>query len=291
MTKFFYRIVYLFKESYRQFHWLSLNTFITIITIFLTTLFISLTAVSFIVSSEAIDESLDDYTIRIFLKNDFESKKHIAKIQKRLNEQSHIDSLIFISKKEALQEFVDDFGAELVKNIDYNPLPPSFIIYLGSYYHQKQNIITFIDDLRSWDEIEEVSQVSEYIQFVQKWRWSIFLCLFLLTFIFGLFLILIVSNNIKINLYRRKSIIEHMFYCGAQYYQVFTPHLIVNITFCFIGCLFSFAFVYFFLNFLNDTFFFFNFTIKFWYSVFLLFPFLIILPTCHYSCKNMTRNI
>ncbi len=289
---FFNKIKYILQETKRNFRLFSINTLASFTTIFLTILFVSLMTFFFLSSKNVIEKSLQENQLRIFLTENGEEIFYYNKLVLDLKLILGIDSIHFISKEEALEEYRQDFGQEMLENITYNPLPSSFILFLGRIYQQKEKIEKLQKTLKSLKYIEEVSQSSEYVQWIEEWRWPILLIFIIISFLFGLFLILLISNTIKINLYKRKTIIQNMLYCGAGYNQIFFPQLLENTILCFIGGLFSSASIFSVLYFANKYLFFLDIEVSYLiYIIFFLLPFVLVLPTSHFTIHKIIKNV
>jgi len=131
-----------------------------------------------------------------------------------------------LMKQEAMNEFIRDFDSDMVELLPYNPLPPSFMVHPGRYYSSSAQQRLLRDKLRLIPGVEEISHVSVYLTWLDKWRLpALTLGLFCLLFI-GLSLALIISNAVKLNLFTRRELVENMKYCGAGELYITVPFLI-----------------------------------------------------------------
>jgi len=167
-----------------------------------------------------------DRSIRIFIAQAAEDDLSLDIIRGELMKITGIDSIIFVSKQEAMNEFIRDFDSDMVELLPYNPLPPSFMVHPGRYYSSSAQQRLLRDKLRLIPGVEEISHVSVYLTWLDKWRLpALTLGLFCLLFI-GLSLALIISNAVKLNLFTRRELVENMKYCGAGELYITVPFLI-----------------------------------------------------------------
>src|SRR6187549_762486 len=65
-----------------------------------------------------------DSVIRVFPGPRYETQ---AALEAKLHRLQGVDSILFVSKDDALEEFKRDFGDEMIRSLDWNPLPHSFL--------------------------------------------------------------------------------------------------------------------------------------------------------------------
>jgi cell division transport system permease protein len=168
-----------------------------------------------------------------------ESKEILQKMEIQLQTIPGIDSIVFVSKEEALEEFKQDFDREIMETIPYNPLPPSFIVYPGDYYNSAAQSKLLRTKLELLDGVEAISKVPGYLAWLDKWKMPVLLISLLCILFIVSALALIVSNAIKLNLYAKRGLIENMKYCGAGEAFITVPFMLEGLLLGFIGSLFG----------------------------------------------------
>lgn len=223
------QIVYLLLEAFRGFRsdrFLSVTSIITIG--ICNSVFASLLlALVFIWSAGSRGEK--DGVVRVFTKANAEDSASLASLERRLKGLSGIDSVVFISKDDALMEFKRDFGDDMLKSLDVNPLPHSYVVYLSPENRTAAAIRLLRDRARLFPEVEEATGETIYLAWLDQWKMPVQAgTALLLLFVAGA-LGLIIRNAVKLNLYARRDLVENMKYCGAAESFIVTPFLLEGI--------------------------------------------------------------
>ncbi len=179
----------------------------------------------------------EDAILRVYLAPESESDAARSALEADLRRLAGIDSLVFISKEEALEEFRSDFGEDMLASLNVNPLPHSYRIFPNAEYAtaSQNNILRL--RLARLEGVEEVSAGSVYIAWLDKWKLPLWTGSFLLMLFVGGALALIIHNAVKLNLYARKVLVENMKYCGAGEAFIITPFLLEGVLLGFFGSL------------------------------------------------------
>jgi cell division transport system permease protein len=133
------------------------------------------------------------------------------------------DSVVFVSKDDALQEFRRDFGDEMLQYLEVNPLPYSFKLYPSEKPLTAVRVKALAATITDFEEVEEISSDVSYLQWLDRWRLPVQVGAFLLLGFMAGALALIVHNAIKISLYARRALVENMKYCGASETFILIP--------------------------------------------------------------------
>jgi cell division transport system permease protein len=67
--------------------------------------------------------------LRVFVSADHERAADRRALEERMDALGAFDSVVFVDKEEALREFRRDFGEEMTRYLDVNPLPHSYRVY------------------------------------------------------------------------------------------------------------------------------------------------------------------
>jgi cell division transport system permease protein len=217
---------YLFLEAFRGFRSDKFLSITSVITIGIcTSVFAGLLLAFFLVLSlggRGGDESL----VRVFPAPGAEDPASLDALEAKLRSMPGLDSIVFVSKDDALVEFRRDFGEEMIKSLDWNPLPHSFLLYPAAGYRTAAQNRILVDKLKRMPEIEEASSNTLYLAWVDKWKLPVMAGSGLLMVLVGGALSLIIHNAVKLNLYSRRVLVENMKYCGASQMFILTPFLL-----------------------------------------------------------------
>jgi len=220
---------YLLLEAFRGFRsdrFLSVTSIITIG--ICNSVFASLLlALIFIWSAGSRNEN--DGMVRIFTRATAEDPASLAGLERRLKGWSGVDSIVFISKDDALMEFKRDFGEEMVQSLEVNPLPHSFRVYLSEEYRTAPVIRDIIARAKLFPEVEEATGQTLYLAWLDEWKVPVQAGTGLLLLFVAGALGLIIHNAVKLNLYARRDLVESMKYCGASEPFIITPFLLEGV--------------------------------------------------------------
>lgn len=143
-----------------------------------------------------------------------------------------VDSVVYISKEEALERFKLDFPefSELL-GPDFNPLPASFIVYPSPGFRTSnylENISHKIQDTLdvSLGRVEEISYGKVWIDTLDKWIKTIIMADLITGIIIAIASLFVIANTIKLNVFARRDQIAIMKLVGASDSLVSKPFLL-----------------------------------------------------------------
>jgi len=236
------QLLYLLSEGFRGFKSSKDGVLASIFTIGICTSVLGILLMMLSAFLTKINNQNIDNSLRIFVLQNWESQDSLSLIKSELNRVPFIDSLVFISKEAALQEFKLDFNSEMVETLQSNPLPPSWILYPGRYYESHSRSRVLRDKLKMISGVEEVSEISPLLQWMDKWKLPVYAAsIFCLLFV-SIALSMIISNAVKLNLFTRKVLVDNMKYCGAAESFIVIPFLVEGLLLGTIGSLIGILF-------------------------------------------------
>lgn len=143
-----------------------------------------------------------------------------------LNEQVFIDTVEFISKDQAAEQFIKETGEDFKKVLDYNPLPASFIVRIKDLYANSDSLNSIIKYLSGIQSVDEVVFREGFIYKMLGYIESVKFYLFLLTILFSLIAIYLVYATIKLIINSRLIDFETMKLVGAKLSTIKIPVLL-----------------------------------------------------------------
>ena len=182
-----------------------------------------------------------DSVIRVFPGTRYEEQASLDALESKLHRLQGLDSVVFVSKDDALEEFKRDFGDEMIRSLDWNPLPHSFLLYPALGYRSSAQNRLLLDRLGQFEEIEEANANSLYLAWLDKWRVPVAGGSTLLMLLVAGALSLIIHNAVKLNLYSRRILVENMKYCGAGQLFILSPFLLEGVLLGLLGSLIGVA--------------------------------------------------
>ncbi len=161
--------------------------------------------------------------LRVFIHPDHERTADLRDFENKLADLGGFDSVVFVSKDAALEEFTRDFGEEMAGYLEVNPLPHSFKVYVTGAPLSGSRLREVRGYLLDFREVEEVSGNFAQLEWLDRWRGPLQAGGLFLLIVVALALALIVHNAVKLSLYARRTLVENMKYCGAGTFFIHTP--------------------------------------------------------------------
>ena len=183
--------------------------------------------------------------INLFLKEPFTQSNQQTTFAE-LNERNFIDSVEFISKEQAAEQFIKETGEDFKKILDYNPLPASFVVRIKDSYANNDSLNSIISNLSGLQFVDEVVFREGFIYKMLSYIESIKFYLFLLTILVSLIAVYLVYATIKLIINSRMIDFETMKLVGAKLFTIKIPVVFNGIIAGIIsGILTYFAFIFF----------------------------------------------
>ncbi len=163
--------------------------------------------------------------MEVFL-DDAASDDLIHALRLRLEKRSEVDSLVFVSKAQALAEFQKEFGQDVTALLGENPLPASFRLYLNPRALTTEDIRKLKQEIESWNGVDEVVYRFDLLQaFERYFRIAIVVAVSIGGFLI-LVSILLISHTIRLTIHAKRDSIEIMSLVGAKPSFIRRPFLL-----------------------------------------------------------------
>jgi len=221
-------ITFYIKEALRIFN---RSPFASVVIISVTTIAILMTSFSILVVqlsnkfSQRIKKSIE---VTVFLENFIDSSR-IQLIHDEILTQPNVASIKFISKEEAVNEFIRETGEDFRDVLTENPLPPSFIIKFKSEKISYENIISEIKRLKSISGVTDVIYDNEFIINILKYLKSGQLIVYIFSVLLILLSIYLVYTNSRIQIEANKNLYQTMKLVGAKLSTIKVPIIFYGI--------------------------------------------------------------
>ncbi len=231
------QIGYLLLEAFRGFRSDKFLSVTSVITIGICTSVFAGLLLAFVLVWSLGHGGAADSVIRVFPGPRYEDQASLDGLESKLHRLQGLDSVVFVSKDDALEEFKRDFGDEMIRSLDWNPLPHSFLLYPALGFRSSSQNRLLLDRVRQFPEVEEATGNSLYLAWLDKWRWPVAGGSSVLIFLVAGALSLIIHNAVKLNLYSRRILVENMKYCGAGQLFILAPFLLEGVLLGVLGSL------------------------------------------------------
>lgn len=220
---------YLLKEGIAGFRRARLATVGSILTITLSLLLVGL----FYIISVNISQIGKSISARIemeaFLEEPILNQRIVKELQNKILSMEGVDKVRFVSKEEAAKIFQREFGEDINKVLDFNPLPPSLIITLKDEYRTIEKADTIQKQIETLRGVEKVIYKRELLDFIEKQTKLISNISLGLGILLGISAIFFVSNTIRLTIYAKRKSIQTMKLIGASPCFIRTPFIIEGV--------------------------------------------------------------
>lgn len=186
------------KESLRIFKYARLLSFLAVFVICISTFFTLVAVNSFILSSKIDNYLLNQFNIHIYLTQELNDNQ-LKEISQKVNKVIETEKIAYVSKDEAIKNFIKQNGEEFKDILDFNPLPASLIVTLKNKNFTENNLNNISKNLLLIPYIDEVQFdsdiLSRILYFIDSSKIFIVIISFLLV-ITGLSLVYVTENVI-----------------------------------------------------------------------------------------------
>lgn len=200
----------------------------SIITIAISLLFLGLLYVVSTNTSRIVDSIRERVEMEAFLQEPIDGKR-IADIERQMLNVQGVDHLQFISKEEAAKIFKQEFGEDVNEVLEFNPLPPSFKIFLQDAYRTTSRAEQINKAIRSIEGVDGVVYRREMLEFIEKQSRILYYIGLAIGALVGISAIFLVSNTIRLTISAKRKSIQTMKLVGASRWLVRAPFLMEGI--------------------------------------------------------------
>lgn len=221
-------ITFFIKEALRI---LKRSPFASLVIISITTVAVMMTCFSVIVLqlsnkfSEKIKSSIE---VTAFLENYLDANK-IMSIKEEIEKFSSVKSIKYISKEQAVQEFIKDTGEDFRDVLTENPLPPSLIIRFKPEKISYENINSEIKRISSISGVSEIIYDNEIVIKILKYIKSVQSIIYIFSFFLVLLSVYLVYTNSRIQIEANKNLYQTMKLVGAKLSTIKVPIILYGL--------------------------------------------------------------
>lgn len=216
---------YVIKEGFSGFKRAKLSMFAAIFTICVSLLLLSFFTILILNANNVVESIREKVEMEAFLA-DHLTVKQIDEIRAKLEMVVGVREVRYVSKEEAAKIFHEEFGEDIHRILDFNPLPASFKIFLKDGYKTSKEAAEVYDRVRGIRGIEEVIYRKQLLEMIDQHA-----ILFVwISFGVGVFItlssIILVANTIRLAIYAKRKIIQSMKLIGATRSFIRLPFLL-----------------------------------------------------------------
>lgn len=239
---------YIIKEGLSAFRRAKLAAIGSVITITISLMLLGLFYIISTNASRIIDTIREKVEMEAFLQESV-TQQHINELQQQLSAFEGIERVQFVSKDEAAKIFKREFGEDIDSVLEFNPLPPSFKIFLKEQYRTTAKAEEVSKRVHALKGVDDVIYRREMLEFIEKQTSVLYLVALALGIFIGVSAIFLVSNTIRLTIYAKRKTVQTMKLVGASRWFVRAPFLIEGIVQGLIGGSIAAGVIYYLLGF------------------------------------------
>ncbi|MBM4169129.1 MAG: ABC transporter permease [Ignavibacteria bacterium] len=219
------QIGYILKEGFSGFRRAKLSMTAAIITITISLLLLSSFSILLINANSVIESLREKVEMEAFL-SDAVSRKEADGIRAHIAALEGVSRVHFVSKEEAAEIFKEEFGEDIHRVLDFNPLPASLKIFLSEGYRTAAKAEAIYLAVNQIAGVEDVIYRKTLLEMLDR-RAQTFLWVSLaIGACIAVSSIFLVANTIRLAIYAKRRIIQTMKLIGATRSFIRFPFII-----------------------------------------------------------------
>jgi cell division transport system permease protein len=242
---------YVLKEGFSGFKRAKLSMFAAVFTICVSLLLLSFFAILFLNANSVVNSLREKVEMEAFL-NDQLSNDKITEVKGLVEMLDGIREVHYVSKEEAAKIFQQEFGEDIFKILNFNPLPASLKIFLKEGYKTAKHAENIVRQVKSLKGVEDVIYRKQLLEMLDE-RAMLFLWI---TLGIGIFItlssVILVANTIRLAIYAKRKIIQTMKLIGATRGFIRLPFLLEGFLQGLLGGLIAAGIVFVLFNYLEQ---------------------------------------
>jgi len=236
-------IFYILKEGISGFKRARLSMVISIFTITISLILLGLFTIVFRNTNQIVESFRDRVEMEAFLEEPVtEATSPI--IEKKILGIPGIKEVKYVSKEQAAKIFKEQYGEDIHNILDFNPLPPSFKVYLEQEYKNSDSAKVIYGKLKQIGGVDDVIYRKTLLELLDRRAQMLAMASLAAGLALLITAIFLVSNTIRLAIYTKRKIITTMKLVGATRMFIRLPFLVEGIIQGVLGGLFSSGFIY-----------------------------------------------
>jgi len=218
-------IIFYFSEAFRSIKSAKTSFLLTTVSLTISVLLILISFITINISNHYSSVLKSNIKINVFLKDSMK-KNQRKKLFNKIESKAYSNRVVFISKDEAAETFIQETGEDFRKILDYNPLPASFIVSVSENHAFNDSINYIVQDLSGLNGVDEVVFKEGFIYRLLNFIDTFKIYLFVLTALFSLIALYLVYATIRLIINSRMIAFETMKLVGAKLSTIKIPVLL-----------------------------------------------------------------
>ncbi len=169
--------------------------------------------------------------------DDNAADEKIKNLESDLKNNTLVRETHFISKDEAAQSFVQEFGEDFTQVLQYNPLKASLEVFINNEQSDDENLQALIQKAEKSDGVYEVKYARPVLENVGRELRNLSIIFLILVVLLLIISLALIDNSIRLSFYAQRFLIKSMQLVGATKRFILGPYLSTAIVQGFLGAL------------------------------------------------------
>jgi cell division transport system permease protein len=218
-------ILYILKEGVLGFRRARLSMVVSIMTIMISLLILSVFGIFYRNTNTIMQSFRDRIEMEAFI-DQTASESSFMSIEKRIVAIPGVKSAVLISKQEAAEIFKREFGEDINRVLDFNPLPASFKITLEPEYRNPDSARAIHRVLTAIPGIDDIIYRRALLELIEKRSRAFIITSLAVGILLTIGAVFLVSNTIRLAIFSKRKIITTMKLVGATRMFIRMPFII-----------------------------------------------------------------
>jgi cell division transport system permease protein len=228
------QIGYIFRESLSGFTRAKLSTFAAITTICISLLLLGAFTILVLNANDVVESLREKVEMEAFLA-DHLSPIEVSIVRDSIASLEGVREVRYVSKEQAAAIFKEEFGEDIHKVLDFNPLPASIKIFLKDGFKTAKAAESVYQAVKQIKGVDDVIYRKTMLEMLDR-RATTFLWLILGIGVFiTISSIFLVANTIRLAIYAKRKIVQTMKLIGATKSFIRGPFVLEGLVQGFIG--------------------------------------------------------
>ncbi|HEY6951518.1 MAG TPA: permease-like cell division protein FtsX [Bacteroidota bacterium] len=228
------QVRYLVKEGFSGFQRAKLSMATAIVTVCISLLLLSCFTILLINANHVVESLREKVEMEAFLQDNLPADS-ISAVREKIAALDGVRETRYVSKDEAAEIFKEQFGEDIYKVLNFNPLPPSVKISLKRGYRTLTAATSIYDSVRTMAGVEDVIYRKDLLEMLDKRAVALLWLMLGIGIFVTISSIFLVANTIRLAIYSKRAIIRTMKLIGATRGFIRTPFIIEGLIQGFIG--------------------------------------------------------
>jgi len=219
------QVRYILREGFSGFRRAKLSMFAAVSTITAALLLLSFFSILLLNANGVVESIREKVEMEAFLDEQIAADQ-LNQTREQIQRLEGVQEVRYVSKEEAAAIFKEEFGEDIHKVLNFNPLPASFKIFLKDGYRTSKKAETIYNAVKAVKGVDDVIYRKQLLEMLdQRAMMFLWIALGLGVFIM-LSSVVLVANTIRLAIYAKRKIIQTMKLIGATRGFIRTPFLL-----------------------------------------------------------------